>query len=89
MQKKNLHFNQPDMTIHFCSKHFLQVNLRLFEYMIMLAYENHQPTTKELQVALKLTERSIIRFRKKLINDGYLIKKGQSIFTVTDKAYKK
>jgi predicted transcriptional regulator len=54
--------------------------------MILIAYENHQPSTKEVQALLKITQRSVIRFRGKLVKEGYLIKDGGE-FHVTDKAY--
>lgn len=78
------------MTIHFCTNHFIDSGLELIEYMILLIHETSQPSLTELSSYLNISERTAVRTRNGLINNGYLRRdysqKGTK-YILTDKMY--
>ncbi len=75
------------MILEFTSKHFNLTSLGLPEYLICLMYENNSPITKEIQEALKLSERQTYRLIGDLVNKGYLKKVKAGEYELTNKMY--
>jgi Mn-dependent DtxR family transcriptional regulator len=78
-----------NLVIH--EKHYKETGLPLMDYIYLLMHEEREPSVKELKEFLCITERTIYRMRRYLVQQGYLetkkFKNKRFSYHLTNKMY--